>query len=318
MFSVIIPVYNKENYVKDSIESVLNQNYADFELIIVNDNSTDNSLAIIENIKDERITIINRKERGYGGYAARNIGINKSKYEYVAFLDADDIWNNNFLSEINKLINKFPDYDVFSTAWEEKNANNSKKNAYYNKHKNNGIHSVNDFYLKASLGCNPVCTISIAVKKNKIIEAGLFPQNKCKRGGDIETWMRLMLISKLVWSPYIGAVYNKNIPGTVTKTISDIEVPHVFYSSKKIIPKFDKKTSFLIKKYVNYYSKISILHSIIFNINKKEIIKSFYKEVDKKMYMFLKLLSFLPSFILKPAYKTYRKLMLKFSKSDLG
>ncbi len=95
--SVIMPVYNAEKFLKDSIESVLNQTFKDFEFIIVNDGSTDNSLNIIESYidKDSRIKIINQENSGVS--VARNVGIKNASGEYIAFIDSDDIWVNNKL-----------------------------------------------------------------------------------------------------------------------------------------------------------------------------------------------------------------------------
>jgi len=90
MFSVVIPLYNKERSVKNTIESVLNQTFQDFEVIVVNDGSTDNSLEVVKSFNDERIRIINQKNSGVS--SARNRGIKEAKYEWIAFLDADDLW----------------------------------------------------------------------------------------------------------------------------------------------------------------------------------------------------------------------------------
>lgn len=96
MVSVIIPVYNREKTVKKSIMSVLNQTYTDFELIIVDDASTDNSINVIREIQDDRIRIICH-ENNKGASAARNMGIDAAKGEYIAFNDSDDLWRENKL-----------------------------------------------------------------------------------------------------------------------------------------------------------------------------------------------------------------------------
>jgi len=316
-FSVIIPLYNKEKYIKRCVNSILNQNYTNFELLIINDNSTDKSLENAKKINDSRIKIIERKQRGHGGYAARNVGIKNAKYNYVSFIDADDEWNPDYLKTIQKLIKQFPKCNVFSTAWSEKDGNIIKTNAFFNSNKTKKNHIVANFYEESSLGRNPIHTNTITTKKNTLIEIGGFPEGKCKRGGDTETWLRLMLKNKLAWSPYIGAIYYKDVPETVTKKISDIEIPYVYYSVKEIL-KTETNKQVGLKKYSNYHAKMAILHAIVYNKNKKEIIKGFYKEVDKTYYIFFKILIIFPSFILLPLYKIYRKLVIKFSKSDLG
>lgn len=94
--SVIIPIYNAQNYLEISLKTILNQTFTDFELICINDGSTDKSLNILKNIakKDNRIKIINQKN--FGAAVARNNGLKIAKGEAVIILDADDIFNKNF------------------------------------------------------------------------------------------------------------------------------------------------------------------------------------------------------------------------------
>lgn len=103
-FSVIIPVYNVEKYIRKCVDSVLNQTFKDYEIIVVNDGSPDKS---IEMIKDYDVTIIEQKNQGLS--AARNAGAKKAKGEYIIFLDSDDYWRKDLLKEINKSLKNNPD-----------------------------------------------------------------------------------------------------------------------------------------------------------------------------------------------------------------
>lgn len=98
MFSIIIPLYNKADYIAETLKSVLNQTYCDYEVIVVNDSSTDNSLEVASSFQDERIHIYTKENEGVS--AARNYGIMHAKYDYIAFLDADDIWESDYLAYI--------------------------------------------------------------------------------------------------------------------------------------------------------------------------------------------------------------------------
>src|SRR5690348_13147078 len=89
--SVIIPTHNRSDFLRNAITSVLNQTYQDFEIIVVDDGSTDNTSEVVANFSDERITFI-RHDTNKGGSAARNTGILASKCDYIAFLDDDDEW----------------------------------------------------------------------------------------------------------------------------------------------------------------------------------------------------------------------------------
>jgi len=107
MISVVIPLYNKEDCVFNALQSVLNQSFVDFEVIVVDDGSVDSSPKIVSSISDKRIRLISKKNGGPS--SARNLGIKEAKNEYIAFLDADDLWAPMFLQEMVDLIHRFPD-----------------------------------------------------------------------------------------------------------------------------------------------------------------------------------------------------------------
>lgn len=119
-FSIIMPVYNVEKYVSQAIESVLSQSYRDFELIIVNDCSPDNSLSICESYaeKDKRIRIISLSQNG-GLSNARNVGMRSMRGDYVLFLDSDDWWEPNLLATVSQVVEKtHPEMVFFGYAHE--------------------------------------------------------------------------------------------------------------------------------------------------------------------------------------------------------
>jgi len=117
-FTVIIPLYNKEKYISNAINSILNQTFSDFEVLIVNDCSTDNSIQIATEFESEKIRII-QHEKNKGLSATRNTGIKNAKANYVAFLDADDLWKPHFLEKIFYLIQNFSEARIFGTNYEE-------------------------------------------------------------------------------------------------------------------------------------------------------------------------------------------------------
>ena len=96
MISVVIPLYNKESFITETIQSVLNQTFADFELILINDGSTDKSEAVVKTFNDHRIRYKSIANSGVS--VARNTGIELAKFTWIAFLDADDWWAPSFLS----------------------------------------------------------------------------------------------------------------------------------------------------------------------------------------------------------------------------
>jgi len=117
-FSVIIPSYNRAHLIADAIDSVLNQTYTNFELIVVDDHSIDNTKEVVEQYRDERVNyVLNARTKGAQG--ARNTGLNLAGGDWVAMLDSDDVWKQNKLEEIYVYINSYgPDAIGFSSGWE--------------------------------------------------------------------------------------------------------------------------------------------------------------------------------------------------------
>ena len=117
-FTVIIPLYNKEKYIENAIKSVLNQTFTDFNLLIINDFSTDKSVEIASKYISDKVEIIHH-EKNAGLAAARNTGIKNSNSNYITYLDADDLWKPTFLESIFQLIQNFPKARIFGTNYEE-------------------------------------------------------------------------------------------------------------------------------------------------------------------------------------------------------
>jgi glycosyltransferase involved in cell wall biosynthesis len=117
-FTVIIPLYNKEKYIKNAIESVLDQTFTDFEILVVDDFSSDKSAVIASKFESEKVQLIYH-EKNCGLSATRNTGIKKANSNYITYLDADDLWKPTFLESIFQLIQNFPEARIFGTNYEE-------------------------------------------------------------------------------------------------------------------------------------------------------------------------------------------------------
>ncbi len=112
LISVIIPVYNCEKYIVRIINSILNQSYSNFELIVVNDGSTDNTLNVLNSFKDPRINIISKKNSGVSD--SRNIGFAASTGDLICFLDADDYIDQDYFKEVIDIFKKYPNLDLLN------------------------------------------------------------------------------------------------------------------------------------------------------------------------------------------------------------
>src|SRR5688572_27202891 len=118
LFSVIIPLFNKAAHIENTLKSVLDQTFEEYEIIIVNDVSTDNGLEIVKNIRNSRIHIISQQNQGVS--AARNKGIEHSKGKLIAFLDADDYWFPNHLEALSELHTNFPGCGIYCSRYKIK------------------------------------------------------------------------------------------------------------------------------------------------------------------------------------------------------
>jgi glycosyltransferase involved in cell wall biosynthesis len=195
MFSIIIPLYNKSAYIEKAVKSVLAQTFAHFELIIVNDGSTDESVNIVQQFTDLRIRIINQPNLGVS--SARNKGINKASYDYIAFLDADDWWDKNFLEEMNNLIEEVPEAGLYGC------------NYFHVKNKQNRLSKVglsegfkfgyiNYFNTYSNTFAVPFNCSFVVVKKQVLLENDGFNHN-LKFGEDFDLWVRIALNDKIAY-----------------------------------------------------------------------------------------------------------------------
>lgn len=117
-FTVVIPLYNKENYVEDTLRSVLAQTFADYEVLIIDDCSTDNSLNVVTPYLSEKVRLISHQKNS-GLSASRNTGIRNAGAQWITFLDADDTWKPQLLEAFRQMIGQFPGQCIFGTNYHE-------------------------------------------------------------------------------------------------------------------------------------------------------------------------------------------------------
>jgi glycosyltransferase involved in cell wall biosynthesis len=206
MFSIIIPLHNKANYVKKSIISVLEQTYENFELIIINDGSTDNSLSVIQQFTDPRIEIISQQNQGVS--AARNYGVKIAKYNNIAFLDADDWWAPNFLQEMANALKDFPEAGIYGCKyyWVKNGVLKTSINQMNDDFR--GYIDYFETYMHA--WWMPLTSISVVIKKKIFEEMEGFKEN-LKFGEDFELWIRIILRYKLAYVNKPIAYYNQDV-----------------------------------------------------------------------------------------------------------
>lgn len=205
MISIIIPLFNKSGSIATALDSVLAQTYQDFEVVVVDDGSTDGGAAIVERYVDLRIRLI--RQANVGVSAARNKGIAEAKGDYVAFLDADDEWMPEFLEEIVALQQEFPTCKAQATTYVQCQ-NGEKKNIILNRLPFSGERGVLTNYFEVASHSNPpVCSICVCIERALLQEIGGFPLG-IKSGEDLLTWARIATRTQWAYSLKPYAVFN--------------------------------------------------------------------------------------------------------------
>lgn len=198
MISVVIPLYNKEKQIRKTLESVLLQTFQNFEIVIVNDGSTDSSVDEVQKVNDRRIRLFHQQNAGVS--AARNKGIAEANGDLIAFLDADDEWKPKYLETQYNLFLKYPQCNVFVCNYEFKDQNNHITPTIINKLPFKGTDGIlSNYFEVASCSHPPICSISIMVRKPAIQAIGGFPLG-VKSGEDLITWAKLASKYKIAYN----------------------------------------------------------------------------------------------------------------------
>ncbi|HIB36096.1 glycosyltransferase family 2 protein [Mesonia sp.] len=305
-FSVIIPLYNKEKYISATIESVLHQSFQEFEVLVINDCSTDQSLKVIQQINDDRVKVIQHRKNS-GLSASRNTGIKAARGKIITFLDADDLWKEDFLFHIDQLSKKFTNCDIFATDyWESyKHQMHSTKKNLKHIYKAEQYIQIEDFF-NASL-FNPIyCFSSVAFSKKAIDEVGLFDEN-ISYGEDIDYNIRMNTKFNLAYSCKPCAVYRLGVDKQMTASgIVGKSLPNL--SSYRNIKTNKNLDLYINMKYYYYASQFK-------KAKDHEMLKKYMKALNfsqlskkqilllKSPYWFYKFLKQTKAFLLKKGIK---------------
>lgn len=203
--SVIIPLYNKERDVARAIGSVLAQTFADLEVVVVDDGSTDGGSCIVATFSDPRIRMVHQQNAGVS--SARNRGIAEARTDVIAFLDADDEWKPEFLETIMRLRSLFPSCEVFATSYMLREAAGVCCTAAIRgipAYPHEGI--LADYFHVAAHSDPPICSSSVAATRKALLEIGGFPEG-ISSGEDLLTWARLASRYAIAYSTLPAAVF---------------------------------------------------------------------------------------------------------------
>lgn len=250
-FTIVIPLFNKEKFILNTLNSVLKQSFNDFEVIIVEDCSTDDSFQVISTIKSEKVKVI-QHDSNKGLSASRNTGIRNAKSDYIAFLDADDLWKENFLEEIHNLINHFPQAKLFATNYEEVYQNYTVLLPKNNSDKLEENTIIPDFFA-ISLAQPLYCPSSLCVEKSVFDFVGYYNE-VIRFGEDVDFNIRANSSFKLAYSQNPLVSYTMVSENQITQSLLRDKVITDFNS-------FDtSETSISLKKYLDFHRYIMAKH----------------------------------------------------------
>ena len=213
-FSVIIPLYNKAPYVAKTIRSVLAQTCSDYELIVVDDGSKDNSAEIasqeLEGCENCRIL----RQENAGVSEARNNAVIESRGEYLCFLDADDWWAPTFLEEMSNLIDEFPVAGIYGTNYTIMNESKRKTRVASVGVEESFVKGyINYCQVYAKTMYMPLWTGAVSMPRSVFNEMGGFPKG-IKLGEDFLLWIRIALKYKVVFLNKPLSFYNQDVEAT--------------------------------------------------------------------------------------------------------
>ncbi len=277
MVSIVIPLYNKEKYIAQTLQSVFKQTFHDFEIIIVDDGSTDGSVTEVEKFCDNRVHIV--KQQNAGVSAARNKGIKEAKYDLIAFLDADDIWEKDFLETMIKLQKQYHQCSVFAVNYKVLLSNGHMQVPIINGLAENFKEGVLQNYFQVAAKSDPIiCSISLAVNKEAIESIGGFPIG-IRAGEDLLTWARLAAHYDIAYSTEPKAIFNRldQEPSSIPR-IPDAH-DKVSEELRKLLMLKDQSRLSGLKDYIAYWHKIRL--AIFLRLEKPQEAKEEFQQMAK-------------------------------------
>ena len=215
IISIIMPLYNKVPYVRKAVKSVVGQTFADWELIVVDNGSTDGSGDVVAGFSDPRIRMV-RLEENIGPGGARNHGVSVSEATYICFLDADDWWEPTFLEEMAGLIERHSDAGIYGTGYYIVK-NGRQRIAPIGVDEGFTEGEINYCQVYARTLCMPLWTGAVCMPRAVFDESGGFPAD-IKLGEDFLLWVRIALKHKVVLLNKPLSNYNQDVDATFRGT----------------------------------------------------------------------------------------------------
>ncbi len=282
--SIIIPLYNKEKHIKDTLNSVWSQSFEHFEVIVVNDGSTDGSLKEVNTVKDERLQVFSIENQGVSN--ARNYGISKANAELIVFLDADDLWFNHHLQDLKDLHEQFPDCGMYCKAYNKKEGTILMPSKFKNIPEKSPWKGVVSDYFESSLVNSIAWTSAVMVPKSTLEKVGVFDTKiTLGAGEDTDLWIRIALQYPVAFSNKVSAIHQLHSENRISNSNTNLRQ---FINLDRYNKQAESNSS--LKQYLdlNRYA-IAIQYKLVGNSEKAEtLIKGIHpKSLNKKQSFLL-------------------------------
>lgn len=213
--SVVIPLYNKEQYIARSVESVLAQTERYFELIVVDDGSSDTGPEWVSQCPDSRVQMISIPNSGVS--VARNTGAAHARAEWIAFLDADDAYEPRFLEVLLALALRCPEAALVASAYCEVREDGSASNQNWQLLPTDPRGDYVQDFFAASMHASPVCSSAVMIRRSVFEDVGGFPPH-LRLGEDLDLWFRIASRHRIAWCPQVLARYYRDA-STATQNV---------------------------------------------------------------------------------------------------
>jgi glycosyltransferase involved in cell wall biosynthesis len=229
--AVVIPLYNKAPWVGKTLESVLNQSHQPDEIIVVDDGSTDEGPSIVRTMAGARVQLHRTQSPRSGPSAARNVGIRSARSEWIALLDADDLWSPEYLARVADCTAQHPDVGCVFSSRMMLGADTSFQHppsTFGTSERRLDLAGYLDLWITTgAVGLSPMTSSSSVIRTAVLKKAGLFPEAHW-RGEDKDTWLRVVAAADVIFLPEALASYRRDLPGQLNDGPAPVAPPHVF------------------------------------------------------------------------------------------
>jgi glycosyltransferase involved in cell wall biosynthesis len=302
MISVVIPLYNKETFIAETINSVLSQTFTEFELIVVNDGSTDASLEKVTAIPDPRIKIISIENAGVS--IARNMGIDSAQWDWIAFLDGDDWWAPTFLESIVKAISDFPEHKLFASGRSRvfKEVVDRYEHKFLPK---DGATAPVNYYQVISEFLPVINASNVVIHKCLFVTAGYFRPGQ-KKHEDHDLWMRMAIGQEVIFINKNLSFYRKTESDTASFAPFSATDFHAYLSTMiSVKEKLTEQEQSYFSKYYNKYVPLVYLqyYGQYSTDDDAKVFGQIRKLLSGSSLLKAKMIKFLPLKWLYPWYK---------------